>query len=131
MRRLRSRARRRKSTADSSTPIERRFAERGELPLQISAEDDLFAKAGGGAEAEPNGQFQIRSGSEEPELLSHAVDLARLVEMHELGADAEDGQRADPEGGGVKQVAQEVFQVRPSAADQSAQAKCACECRAK
>src|SRR6516164_3717919 len=49
--------------------------ERGQLQLQISAKDEFLAKAGGGAQQEPDGQLEASARNEKAELPSHGVEL--------------------------------------------------------
>ena len=59
---------------------------RGELPLQVAAKDDFFAKARSGADAEPDEQFSCRAGNEESQFAPHVVQSSGLIQVHKLAA---------------------------------------------
>ena len=110
---------------------DRRSSDGRELPLQVSAKDDLFAEARGPTQAEPHREFEIRTRSQKADLLAHAFDLPGLIQVHGLGGQTQYEHCAHPEHAGVNDVEKEIFQRRPAAADQVAHSACVCECPAR
>src|SRR5215471_13735019 len=97
---------------------EHRTSDAGELKLQVSTENDLFAEARCRTDREPDQQFKCRIGNEKPELAAHAIEPPSFIEVHQLGAGTQYCNSCKPESGRNDKIDQNVLGVGPATADQ-------------
>src|SRR5262245_16976253 len=92
--------------------------ERRELPLEVSAEDDLFAKTGRGAEQNPEEKLSGRTRTDGSQEALCLINSRRICETDQMCESKQNSQRDCPKADSNHEVEKNRFKRGPAANDQ-------------
>ena len=105
----------------TTSAIHRLRSRSRELLLKITTKEHFLAEARGGAEADPQDDFQRALRRQKTNLLAGLVEVAGLIHAHGQGCHSKHQQRAEPAASGNRNVEEKIFHALPSPANQLAQ----------